>query len=189
MISSTCAYLGTHFENSKTKYKSVKVVPTCANPKDEEMDKGLDNLLYEILNDITIPDRGKKNEKDDLLFSVDHCFPIKGHGTVMTGTVLKGKVENGDNIEIANLQQTKKVKSMQMFRKTVQKAEKGDRVGICVAKLDAKDLERGLVCAPGKIKHFSLALAKVSRIRHFKHDVMTNAKYHITLGHQTVLGT
>lgn len=107
----------------------------------------------------------------------------------MTGTVLKGRVENGDNVEIASIKQTKKVKSMQMFRKPVEKAQKGDRVGICVSKLDPKELERGLVCAPGKANHFTTALTKVSRIRHFKPDIMGNTKYHITIGHQTVLGS
>lgn len=136
-----------------------------------------------------IPNRGKNNEKDDFLFSVDHCFPIKGHGTVMTGTVLRGRVENGDSIEVASLKQVKKVKSMQSFRVPVEKVQKGDRVGICVAKLDPKDLERGLVCAPGKTNQFTVALAKVSRIRHYKNEIMGNVKYHITIGHQTVLGS
>lgn len=76
-----------------------------------------------------------------------------------------------------------------MFRKPVEKAQKGDRVGIWVAKLDSKELERGLVCAPGKIKHFTIALAKVSRIRHYKGDIHSNMKYHVTLGHQTVLAS
>jgi selenocysteine-specific elongation factor len=29
-------------------------------------------------------------------FAVDHCFAIKGHGTVMTGTVLAGTVSVKD---------------------------------------------------------------------------------------------
>ena len=87
----------------KTKFESVKVVPVCANPKETtvELDQGLDNLLYEILSDIKIPDRNSDSSSDDLLFSVDHCFRIKGHGGVMTGTVLKGKVQVGDKIEIS----------------------------------------------------------------------------------------
>lgn len=27
------------------------------------------------------------------MFAVDHCFPIKGQGTVLTGTVLSGTVK------------------------------------------------------------------------------------------------
>ena len=30
------------------------------------------------------------------VFAVDHCFPIKGQGTVMTGTVLQGGTRIGE---------------------------------------------------------------------------------------------
>ena len=173
----------------KTKFKSFKISLVCADPKDKEMDRGLDTLMNEMLNDIDIPKRGKKYEKSDFLFSVDHWFAIKGQGTVMTGTVLKGSVGIGDTIEVASLKQEKKVKSMQMFRKPIDIAKKGDRVGIWVSKLDPKDLERGLVWAPGKSNQFTIALAQVQRIRHFKGEVLANMKYHFTIGHQTVLGT
>lgn len=35
--------------------------------------------------------------------SVDHCFSIKGQGTVMTGTILSGTISLGDNVEIPAL--------------------------------------------------------------------------------------
>lgn len=35
--------------------------------------------------------------------SVDHCFSIKGQGTVMTGTILSGSIGLGDNVEIPAL--------------------------------------------------------------------------------------
>lgn len=35
--------------------------------------------------------------------SVDHCFSIKGQGTVMTGTILSGSVSLGDSVEIPTL--------------------------------------------------------------------------------------
>ena len=38
------------------------------------------------------------------IFSVDHCFSIKGQGTVMTGTALSGKVAVNDTVEISALQ-------------------------------------------------------------------------------------
>lgn len=37
------------------------------------------------------------------LMAVDHCFSIKGQGTVMTGTILTGSVSLGDNVEIPAL--------------------------------------------------------------------------------------
>lgn len=66
----------------------------------------------------------------------------------MTGTVLGGQVKAGDNIELPLLRVEKKVKSMQMFRKPVNVARQGDRVGICVGQLDSNLIERGLAATP-----------------------------------------
>jgi len=79
----------------------------------------------------------------------------------MTGTVLSGAVKVGDNIELPSLKVEKKVKSMQMFRKPVQVAKQGDRVGICVAQLDAKEIERDLACSPGSMTSCETVLAVV----------------------------
>lgn len=39
-----------------------------------------------------------------------------------------------------------------MFRKPVQSAKQGDRVGICVAQLDANLIERGIAATPKSLK-------------------------------------
>ncbi len=41
---------------------------------------------------------GSPERSPDLpfLFSVDHCFNVRGQGTVMTGTVLQGTVKVND---------------------------------------------------------------------------------------------
>jgi selenocysteine-specific elongation factor len=40
--------------------------------------------------------RPKRNPEGPFVFSVDHCFSIRGQGTVMTGTVLSGKAVVND---------------------------------------------------------------------------------------------
>jgi selenocysteine-specific elongation factor len=82
-------------------------------------------------------------------FAIDHCFPIKGQGTVLTGTVLSGACRVNDAIELPALRQSRKVKSMQMFKKPVQLVRQGDRAGICVTNLDATLIERGVAASPG----------------------------------------
>ena len=83
------------------------------------------------------------------LFAVDHCFPIKGQGTVLTGTVLAGSCRVGDTVELPDLKQEKKIKSMQMFRRPIDVLRQGDRAGVCVSNLDSSLVERGLLCTPG----------------------------------------
>lgn len=62
--------------------------------KSDDMNINID-LLIDTIREITfLPERKKKD--GPFLFSVDHCFGIKGQGTVLTGTVLNGQVKIND---------------------------------------------------------------------------------------------
>jgi selenocysteine-specific elongation factor len=95
---------------SRTKFgKNFTIVPVSASPSEvgassDEPDKpvGLENLINSVLQMVEIPDRDRGIEKD-FLFAIDHCFSIKGQGTVITGTVLAGKAKVGDVIELPAL--------------------------------------------------------------------------------------
>ncbi|XP_063093876.1 selenocysteine-specific elongation factor isoform X3 [Cavia porcellus] len=82
----------------------------------------------------------------------------------------------------------KKVKSMQMFHTPVTTAMQGDRLGICVTQFDPKLLERGLVCAPESLHTVHAAIISVEKISYFRGPLQTKAKFHITVGHETVMG-
>ncbi|XP_036274510.1 selenocysteine-specific elongation factor isoform X2 [Pipistrellus kuhlii] len=82
----------------------------------------------------------------------------------------------------------KKVKSMQMFHMPVTSAMQGDRLGICVTQFDPKLLERGLVCAPESLHTVYAAIISVEKISYFRGPLQTKAKFHITVGHETVMG-
>ncbi|XP_078517868.1 selenocysteine-specific elongation factor isoform X2 [Lissotriton helveticus] len=86
------------------------------------------------------------------------------------------------------IQVTKKVRTMQMFHKPVGSAMQGDRVGICVTQFDPKLLERGLVCTPDSLHTIHAAIISVKKIPYFRGSLHTKAKFHITVGHETVMG-
>jgi hypothetical protein len=44
-----------------------------------------------------------RSSEGPFLFAVDHCFPIRGQGTVLTGTVLRGHVAVNQTIELPEL--------------------------------------------------------------------------------------
>lgn len=50
----------------------------------------------------------------------------------MTGTVLSGSLHVNDEVEFPGLHLTRKVKSIQMFHKSIDCVKKGDRAGVCV---------------------------------------------------------
>ena len=146
---------------------------------------GIDKLVRTIQELVDLPDRS--TGAGQFYFAIDHCFPIKGHGTVLTGTVLNGCVGVNDSIEIPHLQIQKKVKRMQIFRKAVGSARKGDRLGICVTNLDPKMVERGVAAAPGSVPLLSTVICMVKKVRFFKPSCRSNSKFHITIGHTTVI--
>uniref|UniRef100_A0A2K6G8T0 Eukaryotic elongation factor, selenocysteine-tRNA specific n=1 Tax=Propithecus coquereli TaxID=379532 RepID=A0A2K6G8T0_PROCO len=82
----------------------------------------------------------------------------------------------------------KKVKSMQSFHTPVTAATQGDRLGICVTQFDPKLLERGLACSPGTLHTVHAALVSVEKIPYFRGPLQTKAKFHVTVGHDTVMG-
>ncbi|KAG5185718.1 P-loop containing nucleoside triphosphate hydrolase protein [Tribonema minus] len=121
--------------------------------------------------------------------AVDHCFALRGQGTVLTGTVLSGAVEVGQMIELPELAITRKVKSMQVYRRPVQRAQQGDRVGVCVAGLDAALVERGVAAAPGALRPVRAAVAAVRAVKFFRGKCPSGGKLHVSTGHATVMAT
>lgn len=80
------------------------------------------------------------------------------------------------------------MKSIQVFRKPVDKAVQGDRCGICISNFDAKQFERGVVCAPGFVKTSYGVLINLDRVKYYKNSITSGSKFHISIGHETLLG-
>lgn len=74
-----------------------------------------------------------------------------------------------------------------MFKKPVEHAVQGDRIGICLTQFDPKQLERGIACKPGYVPTITAAIISVQKIKYFKGNVNTKAKFHISIGHETVM--
>lgn len=74
-----------------------------------------------------------------------------------------------------------------MFRKPVPSAMQGDRVGVCVTQFDPKLLERGVVCTPGSLHTIYAAIVSVRKIEYYRGALSSRAKFHITVGHETVM--
>jgi len=182
---------------AKTKFKGCAILPVSARPggaDSQALDSsgtppiGIEALKSTLLD--VIPEvKRKRDGGGAFLFAVDHCFPVKGQGTVLTGTTLRGGIKVGDTIEIPHLKLEKKIKSMQMFKKPVDSCARGDRLGICIAGLDADALERGLVCEPGTVPTFNAAIVSARKIRFFKGTIKCGSKFHVTIGHTTVMAS
>ena len=69
-----------------------------------------DALLTTTLWDNLLPLSNRPIHNSQFVFTVDHCFPVKGRGTVVTGTCLSGCVSTGQAVAIPDGQE-RKIKS------------------------------------------------------------------------------
>ena len=102
--------------------------------------EGLDDLRSALLKMIVPKTR---NIDGPLLMPIDHAFSVKGHGTVVTGTILRGQLSTNDSVEIVPAGLTGKIKSIQTFGTSRQKATAGDRVGVNSPEIDPNQISRG----------------------------------------------
>ena len=54
---------------------------------------GLTDLIETLISQTYVPNR---DADGPFIFSVDHCFSIRGQGTIMTGTALNGSAAVND---------------------------------------------------------------------------------------------
>ena len=77
---------------------------------------------------------------------------MKGFGTVITGTLISGQIQLGDNVMIYPSEITSKVRGIQFHNQSVQKAETGMRTAINFQGLEKTAINRGEVVAkPGTL--------------------------------------
>jgi selenocysteine-specific elongation factor len=170
---------------NKTKFAgSFVIVPVSA--LQPHLSNGLEILLKAVSNTAAVIIPQRDSISSPFLFIIDHCFAIKGQGTVVTGTVAKGTASVGDTIEFPTLGQKKKIKSMQAFHRPRLSCSAGDRLGICVSQLDAKLIERGVACAPGAVSTFNCAVALVEKVRYYEGVIGSRSRMHVIIGHSAV---
>lgn len=84
-----------------------------------------------------------------LRLPVDRVFSMKGFGTVITGTLISGKVAVGERIVLYPTGITSKVRGLQVHGQSVETAEAGMRTAINFQGLDKEQVNRGdIIAAP-----------------------------------------
>ncbi|NLW38104.1 MAG: selenocysteine-specific translation elongation factor [Peptococcaceae bacterium] len=78
---------------------------------------------------------------------VDRVFSITGFGTVVTGTLVSGTLQVGDQVEVQPQGLASRVRSLQVHGEKVEVAEAGQRVAVNLVGLEVEQIERGSVVA------------------------------------------
>ena len=83
---------------------------------------------------------------------VDRIFTMKGFGTVVTGTLLSGRIDTGDEVEVYPRDIVTKIRGIQVHNQSVPYAESGQRTALNLQGVDKALVLRGDVLArPGTV--------------------------------------
>ena len=139
----------------------VRVSALKALDGDPDAAKGILELVSAMDDYIPVPTRITDRP---FLMPIEDVFGIKGRGTVVTGRVERGSLNQGEEIEIIRFGDVRKTVAtgLEMFHKLLDTTEAGDAVGILLRGVDRDEVERGqVVVKPGSMKPYTHAEAEV----------------------------
>ncbi|MHA2197897.1 MAG: GTP-binding protein [Promethearchaeota archaeon] len=162
-------------------------IPVFAVSAKEEL--GFEELkegILEIIKSLKL----ERAVTGDIIIPIDHHFPIKGMGTVLTGTLLSGRLQLNQNLKILPLKSSGRVKSIQIFHQNVDFAQAGDRIGINVKGIESKNIYRGCYATNSSesFEYSAILEVKVNNSKLFKPKTGFGTQVHITIGMLTIVG-
>ena len=178
---------------AKTKFgNDISIIPTTTIEQDknniENMIKLLIKSVIECIEFNNIEDNEINNKNDSLIAYIDHCFKIKNKGTVATGTIMKGNIKINDEIYFPELSNKYMIKEIQIFRKSVKSATKGDRVGLLIKNLDNQKVERTIITSVGskEVNYLEGGVLLLKKVNLYKDKLKSNNKYYLMIGNQGI---
>jgi selenocysteine-specific elongation factor len=76
---------------------------------------------------------------------LDSAFNVKGYGTVLRGSCVSGRIEEGDSLSLEPLGSEVRVKKIQNHGIFVKEGKEGERLALLVAGVEPSQVERGFV--------------------------------------------
>jgi selenocysteine-specific translation elongation factor len=117
--------------------------------------------------------------------SIDHCFDVKGVGTVILGKVNQGKAKTYDTLKLLPKGSDVLIKSIQMHDDPVDEAISPARVGLSVKGVTPDDVQRGdLLCTPDSVQISQEITIDYLQNTFFKGELGENQMFLVNIGLQ-----
>jgi len=108
---------------------------------------------------------------------IDRAFTISGFGTVVTGTLIDGSLETGQEVELLPERQRVRVRGIQTHRQKTDRAVPGTRTALNLAGVSTDELRRGqLLTAPGWLQPTTAADARFTAVAGLARPIKHNAR-------------
>lgn len=147
---------------------------------DEKSIEALKNVLkkhVELFN--------SKNENYPFYLPVDRVFSKQGFGTVVTGSLLFGKIKVDNEVDILPQKRCVKIKNISVHYEDVKEAKAHTRVALNLSNIETKDIKRGdVICEKNAFEAGNDYYCKVEVFKNtpVNFEIKNNKTYHIYIG-------
>ena len=149
--------------------------------------EGIDALKDLILQMVT-EDVPEKDVNGIPRLPIDRVFSLPGFGTIITGTLLSGRISRGDSLSIYPEGLSCKVRNIQVHDHDTDLCEAGQRVALNLSNVKKSDLKRGSVIAPsGSMENTTLIDVKLSVLRDSRRSIRNRERLHLFTGTSELL--
>jgi selenocysteine-specific elongation factor len=119
---------------------------------------------------------------------VDRAFTMRGFGAVVTGTLVAGRIAEGDELELLPAGLRVRVRGLQVHGQAVARAEAGQRTAVNLGGVEAGVIERGMVLAPaGRLRPTQIVDVRVDVLKSAARPLRTRSRVRVHLGAAEVL--
>jgi len=120
---------------------------------------------------------------------VDRVFTMKGFGTVITGSLISGRVQVGDTVMIYPSMITSRVRGIQVHNQGVNMAEAGQRTAINFQGLEKAAIKRGeMLALPGTLKPSFMVDLQLQYLASNKKPIKNRTRVRFHTGTSEILG-
>jgi selenocysteine-specific elongation factor len=120
---------------------------------------------------------------------VDRVFTVEGFGTVVTGTLWRGRIRTGDTLAIEPGGRAVRVRRVQVHGATVEEARAGQRTAVALHGVERAQVERGhWLIATGSLQPSVTIDVRFELLPDMPRDWPPSARVRLHLGASEVLG-
>lgn len=102
---------------------------------------GIKELIEDI--DLITEEVETKDTEGHFRLTVDRVFSVTGFGTVVTGTIISGRINEGEAVQLYPSKVITKVRGIQVHESYVKYAEAGQRCAINLSNVKVEEVSRG----------------------------------------------
>ncbi len=103
---------------------------------------GIEQLKSQLLT-FAAQTRTEQEDTQHFRFQVDRSFTVKGIGTVVTGTALAGRCQQGDSLRLSANKKDARVRSIRLHETEIANVCAGERAALNLAGIDPHEIKRG----------------------------------------------